>query len=1572
MATCALDGMRSISLLHRSPNSEVWRAIDEATQKEMIIKISEGKSASLEKERQILELLQGCPGVVGLCGLRKTKDHRLALIMEGGGKTLAKFLDENPLTLHEFVEIGIQLTRSLGHIHSHNILHGDLKPDNILYDQKSNTLHIVDFSVSILLNPESNHKHYTNELFGTPSYISPEQSGVTHRPVDIRSDLYSIGVCFYLMMARRLPFISATESIVDLVHSHLSLQPPPITNFNPEIPYVIEQIIHVLLEKDPNSRFQSAYGVEKMLRIIQQILIQNDFDTLNQMGLDENLRLITQVFHLEGHVVGRGALFKNLEEWNHEVSSSKSNQMLLLSGSPGIGKSSILSQFVNSRWSKRALILKGKCDQEAASRAGFGPVREIFRNLYDLVVSFGVKMLSQVEVALGEGLRGRENALLKICAEWSPFFKHPTSLPPLPTPDEEIARINQTLGDCLVCVMNVLLNADRLCIVIDDVQWLDESSTAFVEYLITSTTIQCNILCSCRPLPEHCVFSRLLAKENIQVCCRKFNITPLNPTDIQLLLSLSTNDGFGENEESLQKLSHTIFDKTNGNPFFVKEVLSFLVSDHLIFFDPDSGLWDYEMSAIQKLPYSSEVVSFLSKKVSHLSNDAREVLATAACLGNQFSLHLISKVFSSSPNFPTLLSQLMSCGLVEKKMVGQEEFVMFAHDNIQQLGFTFLSEEEKQKVHLKISNCMIEENDNGKQNLLQLVGHLCVGWHFIDNLEQKIFSFHKILEGVDMAMANTTYDVAYLWLVEAQKLYKQIEESLPFDSSPPNTTSHNSPTTHQSRRDIFFTMMSQFVLCAWRSQKYQIALEIIETQVLSRTDLSNSERIEFLRNKALIYTQLGCYSDAFGPVCEALQLLNHPIVLEYDMKEVDSEVIRVFELVEQKGGISSLLCLEECHISTYRLISDLFFDLVPISFVLKKFSLYCMLSVYSVLNSLQHGMMPASAEGFAVFGFVASSFLGHQLKGGEMCKLAERFVRSGKVPSNHISRSLVHSGLGGQWAVSHQTVSSWFERAISPGVMCGDIAHSTYACAFYFEYAMISGQQLHTILSRADEYLPLTRQAGQVDMEYFIHSIRSWAKWLVGKSESLPQFTETLAARPPFTTSAYFIFGALATFLNGDVRTALHLVQSGEDGHVIGALGMGRYFEFFFISIIVFAVSVKLDLISKNGVEEKIKTNLTLMSEWAVISPQNWKSRYLIANSIWEIVLSHKNSATHINSLELIRSLEIAIKETDCTWVRAAGLLCASHGAELLDLHVASRSYRLESVRTMKDWGSQRHQFAVSTFTKTKTNSYSTTCNSNIGMLALIKSAQLLATNETKESLFKEFFKILFSTSGASRMVLALCSGDDKKGDTLQVVGSWSSMGMLELEECPLEQKLPVSLASLVFISQQTKCLSDINVSQFSTDEYFKRNNVKSVLCYPIMHKGNKKGLVYLENDSMTDAFDEEKAASLKVVTTQMILSADNLEAFESLRKKNLDLLELDSLKDDIIARISHELRTPLNGIIGIASFGKSERRSCEEAEQDFEMITKCGEQLLMMVNDLLDFSRLRSKRLELKLQVCV
>ena len=179
------------------------------------------------------------------------------------GESLAARIAREPRASFEFVaEVLAQVADALAYAHANGIVHRDIKPDNILLDRVSGRAMVTDFGIARAAESGARLTQ-AGIAVGTPAFMSPEQA-TGEREVDGRSDVYSLGVVGYLLLAGRLPFEAATTPA--MLVKHVSETPPSIRSVRPDAPPVLVELLEKCLAKRPADRWENALTLRDALR----------------------------------------------------------------------------------------------------------------------------------------------------------------------------------------------------------------------------------------------------------------------------------------------------------------------------------------------------------------------------------------------------------------------------------------------------------------------------------------------------------------------------------------------------------------------------------------------------------------------------------------------------------------------------------------------------------------------------------------------------------------------------------------------------------------------------------------------------------------------------------------------------------------------------------------------------------------------------------------------------------------------------------------------------------------------------------------------------------------------------------------------------------------------------------------------------------------------------------------------------------------------------------------------------------------------------------------------------------
>ena len=294
-----VDNYKILEVIGRGGMGVVFKALDMSLEKLVALKMidpflarDENFLRRFKSEAKALAKLENI-NIVGVHALRET-DFGLFMIMEYvQAKTISEWLHEKGrFNVSETIAIGKQIVNAIGHAHKVGVIHRDIKPNNILLCEDG-TIKVMDFGLAKVIQEHGSESTMTHTAAGTLYYMSPEQiKGLKN--VDKRSDIYSIGMTFYEMLAGRTPFEKSESEFSiqkQIVEGNISLP----TKYNPIIPKELVNIIMKCLCIDAEKRYQDTNEISAALSSIKtdesegeektRIFIRNDqAKVINESG----------------------------------------------------------------------------------------------------------------------------------------------------------------------------------------------------------------------------------------------------------------------------------------------------------------------------------------------------------------------------------------------------------------------------------------------------------------------------------------------------------------------------------------------------------------------------------------------------------------------------------------------------------------------------------------------------------------------------------------------------------------------------------------------------------------------------------------------------------------------------------------------------------------------------------------------------------------------------------------------------------------------------------------------------------------------------------------------------------------------------------------------------------------------------------------------------------------------------------------------------------------------------------------------------------------------------------------
>jgi len=589
-----------------------------------------------------------------------------------------------PTSLPDIVEVAHQICDALTHAHDHGLVHRDLKPGNILLESRSGKASVKIVDLGLAVRDRGVRITRQGGISGTAAYMAPEQA--LGRDVDGRADLYALGVMLYELVTGRLPFDGDNALAVMSQHLHAPVVPP--RTYREGLPENIETAILRLLAKDPDDRYATAAETAAALTLSPEA------GQTEPTGVSAALGGLVR-----GRLVGRDTELDTLRRSWNQVASGRGG-MVLVSGEPGSGKTRLARELMDYARITGGIVLSGGC-YELEAATPYLPFVEALRSwVHD-------SSDDQLRAAVGDS--GAELARLapELASRIGPFPKGPEL-----SAAEERLRLYDAVARFLV---------DRaatggLVLFVDDLQWADQASLSLLHYLVRLIGKERILILGCyreTELDRAHPLAESLDQWNRERAAVRVHLRRLEAKATSAMLAVLLGD-----ECLSEEFCATIHRETEGNPFFIEEVVKTLVDEGQIVCE--QGEWRRrESGGALALPQGVKVA--IGRRLDHLSEPTTEILRTAAILGKTFEFsELTAALDKSEDELLDALDEAMAAQLVETR---SGDTVAFTHDKIREVLYHELNPIRRRRLHTRVAEGLESLRESGGRVAVEDLAH---------------------------------------------------------------------------------------------------------------------------------------------------------------------------------------------------------------------------------------------------------------------------------------------------------------------------------------------------------------------------------------------------------------------------------------------------------------------------------------------------------------------------------------------------------------------------------------------------------------------------------------------------------------------------------------------------------------------------------------------------------------------------------------------------------------------------------------------------------------------------------
>ncbi len=1534
-------------------------------------------------------------------GVRKayktgTYNNKPAIWLEFIDAVLIKdFFSEENNDLEQFLTIAIDIADTLGKIHEKRIIHKDLTSANILVNPKDLRITIIDFDTSSRIDLNRFHLGNPDRLEGTLTHISPEQTGRMGRTVDYRSDLYSLGVTFYELLTKKLPF--ETQDAMEMIHSHIAKSPVPVHKVNPRIPLGISEIINMMMAKDADNRYQSAFGLKHDLEKALKLYRESEDVGLFLLGRKDYF----WKFHIPEKLYGREKELKQLID-SFERINHGSSELVFVKGNSGVGKSAIVNALHKPITVKRGWFITGKFEKLNQNKP-YQAFIQAFEEFVKYLLVENDENLNRWKEILKEAVGDVGKVLVDLIPSLEHILGPQPDIPQL-NGSEAKHRFNYVFQNFIQAVAK---RNNPLVLFIDDIHWADSASLSLIEKILQDKGNKYFLLVSAYRSSDVFENRNFVAFLNrIKLIANNHEVIELENLEQKGVTRLIM-DTLKTNKRDTSLLAELIYRKTDGNPFFVRQFLKSLYEDQFLNYNYQKQRWEWEIQTIHEHNITDNVIELMISKIEKLPKNVQDILKFAACIGNIFSIETLANISGKSiTNITGLLQKAIEDGLIDP--IGKDsKFIetslteinprvhcKFIHDRVREAAYSLINDSDKKVVHLRIGRYLFEtlSRDKIDENIFEIANQYDFGIDQIrDEHELRNIAELNLLAG-KKANEAAAFKQAYRYLNKSINLFG----------------SNLWQEDYAKFLDLYNTAIEATYLCGKFSEMNAIADLVFKhaknvedrsavTMVLMQAAIAQKNPKTALNLGLALSKELGIKLTRSPSKISALWNILQVFIA---LRGRPIEQLAYLKKMDDPKQITTVRLLVLISLSSFSSDPKLF----PIA--LSRILRY----------SIKYGNTEVTAFGYSAFGSLLAGLFSRINMGYRFGWVAKK-ISSTVQASKYKPKVMFQFGdFIAHWKNHYRLCINYFKEAYTVGLEIGDIEYSSYAAFGHIKLLFFSGGNLEEIDKQSEHYLATLGTFKQANTQNWFNIVKQANVNLREKTDqpsnlngayfSFDQIKdEEIREDNRLDRFNAFLFQVVLSYLFYDYECAYNLAK---ETNIDSWSGIGTFnvpiFQFYFgLSILANFDSAHINY---NDDQKTFKKILTKFNKWAKHAPDNYAHKYYL------LLAEYKR--TQGNSQEAIELYDKAIKlahESEFISEKALAL-------ELAAKHLKSQGQLRKAGYYLKDAYSCYHKWGAETKLKhlskhfmelldnkdTLPNRpefpsiYNGSIDSDSRMLDLntvIKASQSLSGEVVLSKLLKTMMSIIIENAGAELGFLILKNG---KYWAIEAEAKIDDENISVLKSVPLKENIvPVSIINYVLRLKKNLVINNASSDKtFGNDEYILYKKPKSILCMPLINHGKLSGVLYLENNHSANIFFEERIELLRLLSSQISISIENALLYKNLEdkvkertrevvkqkeeienhkkeleNKNSKLTELNNEKNNLIHVVAHDLKSPINQIDGLIRIIKitDEGNLNEEQLSVIEKISGSVSRLRRMITQILDVDAIESHNINLNLE---
>ena len=1369
------------------------------------------------------------------------KELQSTLLLQDAGDPLERTGQPRPLLA--FLKLAVAIVSAVGAMHRTGVLHRDIRPDTLLLDP-SGTVRLTGFGIASTLPRMRVMPEGADAIEGTLAYMAPEQTGRMNRSVDTRSDLYAVGVTLYELLAGRLPFLAAEP--MEWVHCHVARRPPPLEGF----PQQLAAIIMRLLEKPAEDRYQSADGVEADLRRCQAELEATGQIESFPLAVDDAAGQLL----IPERLYGRTAEVAQLTIAFAALVASGNARIVLISGSSGTGKSTLVNELSPLLVPSRGILASGKFDQYRRD-VPYATLGDAFRAV--------------VRRILQDGLDGHAALMVNLLPELGVLLG-----PQPPAPDLPAHEAQRRFQRVFRQMLGVFATADHpLVMFIDDVQWIDAATLSLLRTLLDGRLLPYLMLIAAYRDNEvgsdHDVAHVFASIDEAGVPIDRIQLGSLGVGDVTALIA----DTLKADPKPVAPLASVVHGRTGGNPLFTVQMLGALYDEGLLRLE--AGCWQWDLARIKGEKLTRNVVELMAGRLERLDGPALEAVTVLACLGNSALVSDVAIGLGKPLQEATeILHEAAVAGLLDM-VQGRCGFV---HDSAQEAAYGRLAAAERPRMHLRIGRRLLAALTPDQLDLeaFEVADQLNLGAALIAcQAERDRIAEVNLLAGRRARLATAcsaalTYFEAGTSLLGANRWQRAYR--LAFDLE-----------LHASE-------------CEFLTGDPELAQRRLEGMVAHVSSLGDRAAVAFLQ--VTLWTALDRSNQA---ISTGLAFLRHADIdwpSQPGPERPKLEYRRMLDSLDARSG-TTLLDLPRMGDSSWTAIMDVLAAMLPPAFFSDR-DLAALILCRMAILSLEAGNSDASPLAFAYLGMVLGPVFDNYPLGFQLAELGLELVERRGLRRYEPRVRMCFAYHVAPWTQHIRDSVPLLRQAFATAVAAGDLTYSGFSACTTVTSMIAAGASLADVQREAEAKLAFVQQARFGLIVDIISAQLGVVRSLRGLTPDLRALCDTPAAEATFLKHLrndpsleialcwYWIRKLQAAVLDGNFPAALE-AEAAAAPLLWTTSGHFEIVEFHFHAALARAGVLGAETEGRSGHRASLAHHADQLRQWAIHGPANFHSRAALAAAVLAAADGQAFQAMQLFETAIRSAREQGLVHIEAIAHEWAARLFEAHGFET----IAETYFRNARDRYLR-WGAtakvqqieQRYRLTVNAPRSPEAGPREVSAES-LDFASLIRTSQAVSGEVGLKQLIRTLMIVVLEHAGADRGLLVLPRGGELRIEA-EAVTTDTGIDVHLAGAAATEADLPLTVLRHTMVAHASTLLDDAKEPSEFRDNYLASSGARSVLCVPLLRRGKLTGVLYLENTLAPRAFTPARLSVLQLLASQAAISLENatLEEKEALLKE--------------------------------------------------------------------------------------